>query len=84
MQISYSLSYPLEYFIGRTKFKLHVSFVMTSRREACSSYISTRILYWDDDVHMFYKGVYLHDRINWVKWTHGHFLVLFLIIVAFE
>ena len=74
----FCLSYPLDYFVDRTNFKLHVSFPTTSRKEFCCAYKSRRIFYWDDDVHMLYKGVFIHAMINWVKWTHGHYLVLFL------
>ncbi|KAH0649114.1 hypothetical protein KY290_032505 [Solanum tuberosum] len=75
--VSY-FSCPLEYFIDGTKLKLHVSFAMASRQGVHCGYISRRIFYWDDDFHMLYKGVFIHAKINWVKWTHGHYLVLLL------
>lgn len=78
-----SLSYSLDYFIHRTHLELHVLFSMISRREFCCTYISRRIFYLYDDVYMLYKGVFVHVKINWVKSTHGHYLVLFLPLLLF-
>lgn len=50
----------------------------TSKRDFCCTYLSRCKFYWDDDVHILFKGVLIHIRLNWIKWTYGHYLVLFL------
>lgn len=73
-----SLASPLEYFIDRVKLEKLISSPTLSIHEFCCAHTNKRIFYWGDDVHMLYKGVFIRARINWVKWTHGHYLVVFL------
>lgn len=43
-----------------------------------SSYIGDYIVLLDDTVYVNLKEVFVHKRTKWIKWLHGHYLVLFL------
>ncbi|PHU01107.1 hypothetical protein BC332_30894 [Capsicum chinense] len=51
-----SLASPLEYFIDRVKLERHISSPTLSIHEFYCAHTNKRILYWDDDAHMLYKG----------------------------
>ncbi|XP_070012346.1 uncharacterized protein [Nicotiana sylvestris] len=61
------------------KIELQVPLHGASKRGFYCINLGRHKFYWDDDVHILYKGVFIPIRIDWVKWTHCHYLILFLL-----
>jgi len=55
----------LDYLID--KITLQISLHSASKRGFYWTTLSRHKFYWDDDVHMLYKGVFIPIRLNWVK-----------------